>query len=135
VLKPGGHVVASVPFAMREHEQPYDFYRYTSFALKSLAADSGFVVKELDYVGDMVGVAASLVWRTGQIATRGLRRLRLTPLAWMVSYLLRIPELIYYASLKTPLSPSRFAYFRTFPLGFTFLLQKPIHSETAPEIN
>ena len=126
VLKPGGYVIASVPFAMREHEQPYDFYRYTSFAIRNLAADAGFEVIELDYVGDMVGVVASLILRMGQVVSRALRRVRLSPLAWCWNKVLRIPEYMYFLSLHTPLSPSRVAYFRTYPLGFTFMLQKPV---------
>jgi SAM-dependent methyltransferase len=43
VLKPGGSVVFTVPFIWDEHEQPYDFARYSSFGLKSLFANSNFI--------------------------------------------------------------------------------------------
>ena len=36
VLKPGGHFLFTVPFVWDEHEQPWDFARYTSFGLRAL---------------------------------------------------------------------------------------------------
>jgi SAM-dependent methyltransferase len=42
VTKPGGHVVASVPFLQPEHKVPTDFQRYTRDGLKLLFEESGF---------------------------------------------------------------------------------------------
>lgn len=42
VLKVNGTLVASVPFIYREHEQPFDFRRFTSFGLKRLLEENGF---------------------------------------------------------------------------------------------
>ncbi|MDB4476503.1 class I SAM-dependent methyltransferase, partial [bacterium] len=42
VLKPGGEAFLTVPFLWEEHEQPYDFYRFTQFALINLMKDAGF---------------------------------------------------------------------------------------------
>ncbi|MDC3196075.1 class I SAM-dependent methyltransferase [Flavobacteriaceae bacterium] len=42
VLKPGGEIFISVPFCQNEHQEPYDFFRYTSYGLKSLLSRSGF---------------------------------------------------------------------------------------------
>jgi SAM-dependent methyltransferase len=36
VLKPGGHIILTVPFVWELHEEPYDFFRYTKHALKEL---------------------------------------------------------------------------------------------------
>src|SRR5215216_1408725 len=36
VLKPGGHIILTVPFAWELHEEPHDFFRYTKYALKEL---------------------------------------------------------------------------------------------------
>lgn len=46
VLRPGGSVLLTVPFVWDEHEQPYDFARYSSFGLRHLADCSGFEVVE-----------------------------------------------------------------------------------------
>lgn len=47
VLKPGGKLLCSVPFAWPEHEQPYDFARYTSFGIRHLINNSGFEVEKV----------------------------------------------------------------------------------------
>lgn len=44
VLKPGGKLLLTVPFIWDEHEQPYDFARYSSFGLIYLFEQSGFKV-------------------------------------------------------------------------------------------
>ena len=35
VLKPGGALLLTVPFVWNEHEQPYDYARYSSFGLRA----------------------------------------------------------------------------------------------------
>ncbi|HNP98786.1 MAG TPA: class I SAM-dependent methyltransferase, partial [Bacteroidia bacterium] len=42
VLKPGAKGLLTVPFAWPEHEVPYDFGRYTSFALPLILKKHGF---------------------------------------------------------------------------------------------
>lgn len=44
VLKLGGSLVVSVPFVYREHEQPFDFRRFTSFGILQLLEKNGFEV-------------------------------------------------------------------------------------------
>lgn len=46
VMKPGGRLLISVPFAWEEHEAPYDFARYTTFGMAHLLARHGFAVVE-----------------------------------------------------------------------------------------
>jgi 2-polyprenyl-3-methyl-5-hydroxy-6-metoxy-1,4-benzoquinol methylase len=47
VLKPGGHLILSVPFTWELHEEPYDFFRVTKHGLKEMFEKSGF---EIDYI-------------------------------------------------------------------------------------
>lgn len=42
VLKPGGKLLLTVPFVWDEHEQPWDYARYSSFGLKALLEKKGF---------------------------------------------------------------------------------------------
>ena len=42
VIKVGGRFVVSVPFLYREHEQPYDFRRFTSYGLRLIMTRNGF---------------------------------------------------------------------------------------------
>jgi SAM-dependent methyltransferase len=46
VLKPGGGLLMTVPFVWDEHEQPFDFARYSSFGLKSLLERHSFAILE-----------------------------------------------------------------------------------------
>lgn len=45
-LKPGGTVLMTMPFVWDEHEQPYDFARYSSFGIRSLLEKQGFSIIE-----------------------------------------------------------------------------------------
>jgi SAM-dependent methyltransferase len=44
VLKPGGHMLITVPFVWEEHSIPNDFARYTSFGIRDLLVRSGFSI-------------------------------------------------------------------------------------------
>lgn len=54
VLKPGGRILITCPFAICEHEVPNDFARYTSFAMKDMLEKNGFSVLHLDKTGNSV---------------------------------------------------------------------------------
>ena len=47
VLKINGKLLLTVPFVWDEHEQPYDYARYSSFGLKSLLEKNGFEILDL----------------------------------------------------------------------------------------
>lgn len=42
ILKPQGRLLLTVPFFIKIHQAPYDFYRYTSYGLKYLLKRAGF---------------------------------------------------------------------------------------------
>ncbi|MHC2995804.1 MAG: class I SAM-dependent methyltransferase [Candidatus Atribacteria bacterium] len=46
VLKMGGVMLITVPFLWDEHEQPFDYARYSSFGLKFILKKSGFEIVE-----------------------------------------------------------------------------------------
>ncbi len=46
VLRPGGQLVLTIPFIWDEHEQPWDYARYTSFGIKYLLENSGFRLRQ-----------------------------------------------------------------------------------------
>lgn len=52
VLKPGGIIVFSVPFLWYLHETPYDFYRYTPYAIDKMLCDTGYKDIELETYGN-----------------------------------------------------------------------------------
>jgi SAM-dependent methyltransferase len=55
VLAPGGTLWLTAPLFYAEHEQPYDFFRYTQFGLRRLLDDAGFEVEELDWMEGYLG--------------------------------------------------------------------------------
>ena len=57
VLKPGGTLFYSGPFWYEEHEQPYDFYRYTQFALRHLFDEAAFEVEDLRWLEGYLATA------------------------------------------------------------------------------
>ncbi len=42
VLKPGASLILSAPFVWQEHEQPFDFFRFTSFGMSEMLQRHGF---------------------------------------------------------------------------------------------
>lgn len=46
VLKPGGIMLMTMPFVWDEHEQPYDYARYSSFGIRFLLEENGYAVIE-----------------------------------------------------------------------------------------
>ena len=60
VLKPGGKMLVTVPFAWNEHEVPNDFGRYTSFGLKYLLEKHGLKLINYKKSGHFAEVVAQL---------------------------------------------------------------------------
>jgi len=48
------------PFVWPEHEQPYDFARYSSFGIKHILEKHGFVIKEQIKTGNYIETAAQI---------------------------------------------------------------------------
>ena len=58
VLKDDGMMILSVPFSFRIHEEPYDFFRYTPYGMRSLCVEAGLEVTEILNEGDIWSVLA-----------------------------------------------------------------------------
>jgi len=54
VLKVGGKMLLTIPFAWPEHEIPYDYARYTSFGIKDLLNKHGFSIIKHEKTGSYV---------------------------------------------------------------------------------
>ncbi|MEX2512899.1 MAG: class I SAM-dependent methyltransferase [Cyclobacteriaceae bacterium] len=61
VLKPDSPLVMTVPFLWPTHESPYDFYRYTPFAVQHLLEQSGFTKIEITCLGGWDASMAQMV--------------------------------------------------------------------------
>lgn len=51
VLRPGGRLFFTVPFLWPLHEVPFDFYRYTPFALEQILVQVGFKERKIEALG------------------------------------------------------------------------------------
>jgi len=60
VMKINGQILITCPFAICEHEQPNDFARYSSFALKDIMKKNGFEVVRFEKLGNSVETVTQL---------------------------------------------------------------------------
>jgi SAM-dependent methyltransferase len=61
VLRRGGGVVLTIPFVWDEHEQPYDYARYSSFGLRALFQRHGFTIEHHRRVNANLSVVFQLL--------------------------------------------------------------------------
>lgn len=52
VMKPGAKLLITCPFAICEHEIPYDFARYSSFGIRELLERNGFKILQQEKTGN-----------------------------------------------------------------------------------
>jgi SAM-dependent methyltransferase len=101
ILRPGGHVVLSVPFQWHVHEAPYDFYRYTRYGLEYLFKKAGFSDVEVNAVGGFWPMwflkfnYQTLRLLHGPKPLRWLLRAALIPVWWVDQYLALILDRIW----------------------------------------
>ncbi len=60
VLRPGGKLLLTVPFAAPLHQLPFDFQRFTEIGIKALLERHGFVIEVLEPRGNFAAVVGSL---------------------------------------------------------------------------
>jgi SAM-dependent methyltransferase len=70
VLKPSGKLWLTAPLVWYLHEEPYDYYRYTSHGLRFLLESAGFVEVEVRPLNDAFSSTASLVRDLGWMMGR-----------------------------------------------------------------
>jgi SAM-dependent methyltransferase len=118
VLADGGEAFITTPFMLGLHEQPYDYYRYTPYALTDLAERAGLHVRSIKPRGNLLAVAlAVLQWPISKLLARtSIYRYR-NPVTWV---LLVAPQRMYLAYWR-----ARGVRRRTkAPLGFHTVLRR-----------
>lgn len=96
VLAPGARLLLTSPLCYGEHMQPWDFHRFTRYALQRLLPEAGFEVESLEARGGFFTLAAYLVARVPDELVRnggGLARLA-KPLARLACTYLLAPLLL-----------------------------------------
>jgi SAM-dependent methyltransferase len=61
VLVPGGRIICTAPLFYEEHEQPFDFYRYTQFAHRSLFSQAGFQIDSIEWLEGFFGTCGYML--------------------------------------------------------------------------
>lgn len=74
VLKPGGKLLLTVPFVWDEHEQPYDYARYSSFGLRALLEKQGLKLVQHKKLGADTSILFQLANAYLFKVSRGLPR-------------------------------------------------------------
>ena len=119
VLAPGGKLVMNVPFYYPIHEEPYDFYRYSRFALSRLLEEAALGVISLEPVGGAPEVVADIVAKVALDLRGPLFRGRLGTLVAMV-----IQQAALAATKTGPGRRVSHATRERFPFGYFAVAQK-----------
>lgn len=119
VLRPGGRIMLTVPFVGELHEEPFDFYRYTPYALEHLLGQAGFADVE---VRPLTGWYSTLahVLRHNALSTRGQPRTARS--TFVVSFLI-----LAFSELFRRVAPTldRLDERRALPIGWAATAQRP----------
>ena len=129
VLKPGGKMIYTGPLFYEEHEQPYDFYRYTRFGLQHLFAAAGFNIERLDWLEGYFGtVAYQLSGMSYALPSRprdlagGLASYFLAPTLWVMKQGCTAGARFFHA-LETRIKFQA----RGYPKNYVAIARKPAH--------
>lgn len=124
VLKPNGVIIGTVPFVVAEHEQPYDFYRYSYFCLQKMFKETSFTPIAIEYVGDRIATTITILNSLLQLLVKLFRKLKLGLLAYLLNFLIKIPEYIYLYLHKSGIDFQKIQYLKSLPVGYLFYLRK-----------
>lgn len=114
LLGPDGYLLLNVPYYYPIHEEPYDYYRYTEFALRRFATDAGLDLVILEPLGGSPEILADLM----------AKNVAALPIVgpWLAALVQAA------ASLLTKTGPGMKLSAKTakwFPLGYFLVAQKP----------
>ena len=61
VLKNNGKCLILVPYSIKLHQEPHDYFRYTKYALKKFLEDSNFLNHKIEELGSITNVLATIL--------------------------------------------------------------------------
>jgi SAM-dependent methyltransferase len=125
VLAPGGRILCTVPFFYEEHEQPFDFFRYTQFAHRYMFAQAGFEIERLEWLEGFFGTSAYMFHVIGRnLPARYPGSLAISVLATPFLLLTKAASLVAAAilyRLDMVCKPTQFG----FPKSYVVIARKP----------
>lgn len=110
-LKPGGHLILTVPFVYALHEVPHDYFRWTRFALEKACEETGLEIVRNEAYGGGVDVLADLTVRALGAASPAL-----------AGFVGRGVARLLAGGLARRLSPKTYDQL---PLGYTLVARRP----------
>ena len=125
ILKPGGKLFLTAPMAHSEHQVPHDYYRFTSFGLRSICEHAGFKEVNIESMGGIftrwayeISVITTMFPGTGLKKGRWqLRGILLFPLKMACQPMVRLAQYIL-------LALDRYDKITRFPLGWSLTARK-----------
>jgi len=81
MLRPGGTLLATVPFVYPLHEQPYDFTRFTRYGLEKILTETGFSEIQITNIGEPARVVLDIFAKGLDVAPRPFDQLVYLPVA------------------------------------------------------
>jgi len=91
VLKPSGLLFFSVPQAVEEHQVPYDFFRYTSFGLKSLLESSKFeLISIKPQLGNFSKIVSDVCYSMNKLPSIGRNTIEILVLSFISFYIRQV---------------------------------------------
>lgn len=116
VLKPGGRLLISVPHLSRLHEEPHDYFRFTSHGIRTLMRDAEL---EIESVQPTAGLLSFLAHQVSTV---------ILGLAWPIPGLRQLTYILNQLLLVWPVLWLDLALDRTgiFALGYVAVARKPM---------
>ncbi len=124
VLKPGGNVIFTVPFLLKVHQAPFDFYRYTPHAIEKMASEAGFQVESLQGYYDpqyLLNESLGNVWQFSIQSQSKLKQILAKIMVAVTQHMVNDLGLLtrkgFIADYKSQPNPA--------PVGYLVVLRKP----------
>jgi len=117
VLTNDGILYLNVPFYYWLHEEPYDYHRYTKYALQAMAEDSGFEILELEALGGVPEILADILAKT-TIGIPVIGKLSANIIQSLTSLLVKTK----FGNKISKVTSKRF------PMGYALIAKKTIHN-------
>lgn len=129
VLRPGGELCISVPQAGAEHEQPFDYFRFTRFSLTDLAQRAGLEVREIRMKGFFFRRLSAELRDLPFVVLPEQNRYRFQVLALLLRWALVALFTFVFATLLLPLDA--LDRNKTYTTGYFCIFAKPVLNPSA----
>jgi SAM-dependent methyltransferase len=86
VLRPDGRIFCSAPLFYEEHQVPYDYFRYTRFALRRLFEDAGFEVARIRWMEGYFGTVSYQYNQMSRFLPGDVAEVRALGVGWRAAY-------------------------------------------------